>query len=870
MPPLQASSLKNLNKNDELSRLSINDLISILQLIRKLESKKEAILLRHKEDWINAEFENISDGDETNYDGILEEINNCMKEVRISEGTANNYQIDYPLELTIAGIYEDAKVLKKYIEEGHSLSQLNLFKPRNIRKCTYIFDKIKINGQFCQKTIEDLNILINCSKYHYNIKIIKDLLYEFMDISEDIKLREIERKIKILKDISEVNNLFSDISKTDLSKYTTISISDLNNIKQKCSYAVINKVKKQLQVIIDKNNAHPIVSELLTAIEQFNTDKYRKAKIRLDDLLETKNKFNKFLELQAIVAELKEKIPCTMNEIEQSYNDKIWENRIKEQLENAWYWSQAKNWIETYINKDNISEIKENLEDIEDRIKDSIQKLAELKSWDFCINRLTPEQKEHAAHWKKALEKLGKGTGKHANKWRKSAQEHLSGCREAIPAWIMPLYNVWDNLSAAPEIFDIIIVDEASQCGIDSLPLFYFAKKILIVGDDKQISPENVGLDRSKTDQLMNEYLSDFGSFKVRFNCDYSLFDVGNAVFNNSQIVLKEHFRCMPEIIRFSNNLCYSNTPLIPLKQYGANRLPPLENMFVAEGYREGKGEKVINRPEADAIVSKIEQICIDERYGNKSIGVIALQGKAQAELIQSQLSQRLSTEQYEKHEIICGVPSQFQGNEKDIILLSMLAAPNVQFTALTKKTDEQRFNVAMSRAKEQVILFHSVKIGDLSTSCLRRRLLEFFENRNINAVNGILREELEKIAHQSKGKRNNIKPSKPFDSWFEIDVALEIMRKGYQILPQYEVAGKHIDIVVIGGNARLAVECDGDHWHNQDNYEDDMRRQRQLERCGWEFFRIRESAFYYNKEESLQRLWEILKDKGIESIIYL
>ena len=74
-----------------------------------------------------------------------------------------------------------------------------------------------------------------------------------------------------------------------------------------------------------------------------------------------------------------------------------------------------------------------------------------------------------------------------------------------------------------------------------------------------------------------------------------------------------------------------------------------------------------------------------------------------------------------------------------------MLAAPNVQFTALTKKTDEQRFNVAMSRAKEQVILFHSVKIGDLSTSCLRRRLLEFFENIYINAVNGILGEEFRK-----------------------------------------------------------------------------------------------------------------------------
>lgn len=72
------------------------------------------------------------------------------------------------------------------------------------------------------------------------------------------------------------------------------------------------------------------------------------------------------------------------------------------------------------------------------------------------------------------------------------------------------------------------------------------------------------------------------------------------------------------------------------------------------------------------------------------------------------------------------------------------------------------------------------------------------------------------------------------------------------------------IDLVVEGGQARLAVECDGDNWHGADRYEDDMQRQRQLERCGWQFFRVRESAFYANKDDALARLWRVLEERGI------
>src|SRR5699024_1505632 len=175
---------------------------------------------------------------------------------------------------------------------------------------------------------------------------------------------------------------------------------------------------------------------------------------------------------------------------------------------------------------------------------------------------------------------------------------------------------------------------------------------------------------------------------------------------------------------------------------------------------------------------------------------------------------------------------------------------------------DERRFNVAASRARDQMVLFHSVTRDDLSVHDLRRRLLESFENSKPQQIAGIERGELERRALQ--GQRDVVSPPTPFDSWFEVDVALELLRKNFTVLPQYEFAGKRIDLVVEGGQARLAIECDGDHWHGPDRYEEDMQRQRQLERCGWQFFRVRESAFYANRKDAFSSLWQMLEERGI------
>jgi very-short-patch-repair endonuclease len=372
-----------------------------------------------------------------------------------------------------------------------------------------------------------------------------------------------------------------------------------------------------------------------------------------------------------------------------------------------------------------------------------------------------------------------------------------------------------------------------------------------------------VGLPRDAVHRLMEEFLHDF-QFRSSFDIESSLFDHGKLRYGTRRITLREHFRCMPEIIRFSNSLCYSDTPLIPLRQYGPNRLPPLEHVFVNGGYREGSNNRIINRPEAEAIVQRVVEMCGDNQYDGKTMGVVVLQGEAQAALIENQLFEQLGAEEMERRRLVCGNPYSFQGDERDIMILSLVAASNERIGPLTKPADERRFNVAASRARDQMILFHSVTCDDLSVHDLRRRLLEFFENTRPLQIAGIDRNELERRA--SYDNRRVVNPPAPFESWFEVDVALELLRSDFTVLPQYEVAGKRIDLVVEGGQARLAVECDGDYWHGAERYEADMQRQRQLERCGWEFYRIRESAFYSNKDGALAGLWQALEERGIFS----
>ena len=79
-----------------------------------------------------------------------------------------------------------------------------------------------------------------------------------------------------------------------------------------------------------------------------------------------------------------------------------------------------------------------------------------------------------------------------------------------------------------------------------------------------------------------------------------------------------------------------------------------------------------------------------------------------------------------------------------------------------------------------------------------------------------------------------------------------------------FRISGFRIDLLVKGLKGRLGVECDGDLWHGPDRYDDDMARQRMLERCCLSFWRVRESSFYREPDAALEGLWESLGRLGI------
>jgi very-short-patch-repair endonuclease len=607
-------------------------------------------------------------------------------------------------------------------------------------------------------------------------------------------------------------------------------------------------------------NAHPVMKEMLSAVRDRDVDSYARTVSLVVELTADRQRLQEF---EHKFEGMSTYLPKLMNELKLAPQDACWDDRIP-QIKEAWHWEQARFWIDEYIDEDDVPDLSKEVKKIADDIHELITQLAALRAWKFCFKRMKNTHQEHMEAWRLAMGRVGKGTGKWAPKHRRDAQKHLKQCQEAVPAWVMPLHRIWDTMKFAPGLFDVIIVDEASQCGLEALPLLYLGKKILIVGDDKQISPEGGFVPVANVNLLQDEYLYGY-ELKDSFAINTSLFDHAKIRFHGGLITLREHFRCMPEIIRFSNRNFYSGTPLIPLRQYGRNRLNPVEHVHVATGYREGQGANVINEPEAEALVDKIRELCEDSRYNGdnlKTFGVIALQGSAQARLIEELLLTKLGPEKIEQRDLICGKPYSFQGDERDIMFLSMVAAPNEQIGPFTAAPDERRFNVAASRARDQMYLFHSVTTQDLSPNDLRRRLLEFFQNPEPYEIAGKPLEELELEVFNTPRMLGN--QPEPFDSWFEVDVALELLRKGYEVIPQFEFARRKIDLVVEGGKARLAVECDGDVWHGPDQWDADQARQRQLERCGWVFHRIKYSRFCARKEKEIELLERVLREIDI------
>ncbi|MFL4905797.1 AAA domain-containing protein [Streptomyces sp. MMS24-I2-30] len=572
----------------------------------------------------------------------------------------------------------------------------------------------------------------------------------------------------------------------------------------------------------------------------------------IDSLTEAFHREADRREARKLLDRLAEDHPELARRFAESSTEPAWETRLVH-LADAWAWRRARTFQDTMLTPGREAKLEGELEAIEEQLRNSVTQLAADRALYHCLDRMTAGQKQALSAYASATANAGKGMTALGKRHLKNARSAMREARAAVPAWVMPIKQVAEMIDPEPDAFDVVIVDEASQVGLDGLMLLWLAPRIIVVGDDKQCVPFYTGGKHERFDELLDSLLPHLIDWqRDGFSPKSNLYALLSARFTET-IRLTEHFRCMPEIIKWSSTQFYPDNELVPLRQYGADRLRPLEVVHVREGHCEGRGDTLVNRPEAERIVAKLQELAEDEAYAKRTFGVIVLRSGHQTRLLENLIDTRIDPAIRERHNIRVGTAEQFQGDERNVILLSLVIDAD-HTRALTGQGDARRYNVAASRARDQMWLFTSVTPDQLRSRDLRHSLLTYMQ----------VPPELQGIS-PSLSAVSPDEQCEPFDSLFEQRVFRRIKARGYHVVPQWKVGGKRIDLVVVGETGRLAVECDGSPYHStSDQIREDYERERELRRAGWQFWRVRSSEFALSPEDSLAPLWKRLNALGI------
>ena len=332
-------------------------------------------------------------------------------------------------------------------------------------------------------------------------------------------------------------------------------------------------------------------------------------------------------------------------------------------------------------------------------------------------------------------------------------------------------------------MFDLVIIDEATQANIAAcLPALQRAKAALVVGDNKQLRHFSF-LSRAKQTQIHTQLGLAQDCRGLMSYRDASMLDlVSQSLTSQSQVVfLNEHFRSKPELIQFSNQQFYQG--MLKIMQHRPCTSSGHLHRIQVTGARDSKG---VNRLEAEALIQKLSQL-IDDQMNTlvpSSIGVLSCFHN-QTEYLSQQIMARFSAQQIERHQLRIATPFGFQGEERDIMLISFSITANDSRAAVyLNRTD--MFNVAITRAKQAQWLFLSVQEHELAKHSLLAKYLE--------------------SAGQFQAAHNYVDALDTFGQ----SVAHAIEEKGITVWRAYHMAGLELDILCRYGDQYLAIDLIG------------------------------------------------------------
>ncbi len=366
---------------------------------------------------------------------------------------------------------------------------------------------------------------------------------------------------------------------------------------------------------------------------------------------------------------------------------------------------------------------------------------------------------------------------------------NLAQLQQAFPIWLTSLSDVSNVLPLEREIFDLVIIDEATQCDIASaLPVLQRGKRAVVVGDPQQLRHVSF-LSEARQQHLRQKYQlieKEYGTLNFR---EHSLLDkVQESIQDQSQVIfLDEHYRSTPSIIDFSNQAFYRGALRIMTTTPHTKR----QQQVIVHQCEGERSETGYNQAEASAILQGVDQLIREEAQQEavtcQSIGILS-PFREQVDFLQKQIQKTYTLDVIDRHRILIGTAHSFQGEERDMMFISLVLGASDHPTAFRYLNQPDVFNVSITRARSQQHVFTSLDASQLKPHSLVRQYLE-------------------SVVRQAK---TPALPRENKDAF--LDEITEVIRNlGItEIYRAYSIAGVEIDLLVTHSQSTYCIDAIG------------------------------------------------------------
>jgi len=444
----------------------------------------------------------------------------------------------------------------------------------------------------------------------------------------------------------------------------------------------------------------------------------------------------------------------------------------------------------------------------------------------------------------------------------KSEPERCAMLLKILPCWIVSPDDVARLFPCTPGLFDVVIIDEASQCDLPSMtPVLFRATQAVVAGDSRQMQAQRFAFTAGQVAaQAWAQFGLDAHDPNRWFNpATVDLLQLA-SIRMDEEAYLNEHYRSVPDIIDFSNHRWYRDELRIMRdaedRRHGDPDTPAVSLHRVEGRVKPGAQE---NEREARALVDHLKKLLLHPAYSQASFGVICL-FEQQMQLVNEMVADEVGDEIATAHQLVVVNPDGFQGDERDVILYSLSYDGNgmTRDQLSSRQADRPHIqgmlNVAFTRPRDEMHIFHSADIKDFGMADGKGPIKDWLDH-----CSGLK----EKRGPQDRSLQAQMAKA---DSGFEQQVMTALAGvegRVVKVRAQYPCCGYFIDIIASEGDNRIAIECDGEWVHLDEHGElkiEDIERQEVLERAGWRVLRIPYRSWREDPESQVSRVLAALE----------